>query len=91
MDIVSVFAVAAGVLMIPLVAMRFTNEVDWTLLDFSIMGTLIVTIGLLIVLALRKIKNTNYRIAVVVALLAIFFLIWAELAVGIFNTPFAGS
>ncbi len=77
--------------MVPLVAMQFTSEVDWKLGDFVIMGTLLLGFGSLMVLTLRKIKNIQYRIAVIVALLVVLFLIWAELAVGVFSTPFAGS
>ncbi len=90
-DIAGVFVVTAGILMIPLVAMQFTNEVDWDLTDFIVMGALLFFVGLLIALAGRKIKDVRYRIAVILVLLGIFFLTWAELAVGIFGTPFAGS
>lgn len=90
-DIASVFVVVAAILMIPLMGMQFTTEVRWDLSDFAIMGILMTGTGLLIVLAARKLRNANYRAAVIVALLAAFLLVWAELAVGIFGTPFAGS
>jgi len=78
-------------LFIPLIAMQFTNEVDWTLFDFVVAGILLFGIGLIFNLVVRKIKNIKYRIAICVALLIVLLLIWAELAVGIFNTPFSGS
>ena len=78
-------------LSIPLIAMQFTNEVDWKLPDFLIMGVLLLGTGLLCELVMRKVKKTAYRIAICGLLLLILFLIWAELAVGIFGTPFAGS
>ncbi len=90
-DIASVFVVTASILMVPLVAMQFTGEVKWNLSDFIIMGTLLVGTGLLLVLASRKIKNINHRVAAIVALLAALLLIWIELAVGIVGTPFSGS
>jgi hypothetical protein len=40
---------------------------------------------------LRKFKSTKQRIFIVGFVLLAFFLVWAELAVGIFGTPFAGS
>jgi len=55
------------------------------------MGTLLLTVALLIDFILRKINNTKSRIGVVAVVLVLFLLIWAELAVGIFNSPFAGS
>ena len=78
-------------LLIPLIAMQFTDEVKWGLADFIVMGVLLLGTGLLCELVLRKVKKTGHRIALCAGLLLAFFLIWAELAVGIFGTPFAGS
>jgi hypothetical protein len=71
-------------LLIPLIAMQFTDEVNWTLLDFVGAGALLLGTGLMCELAIRKIKKIKYRIAICAAILAVLFLIWAELAVGIF-------
>jgi hypothetical protein len=79
------------ILLIPFLAMRFTNEVDWKLLDFTIMGVLLLGTGLLCELVLRKVTSLGYRIAICGAILLALFLIWAELAVGLFGTRFAGS
>jgi len=46
--------------------------------------------GLSIEFILRKVKSGKQRIALVFALIIAFLLIWAELAVGIFNTPIGG-
>ena len=81
----------AFLLLIPLIAMQFTNEVDWKPRDFAIMGTLLLGTGLLCEFVLRKVKKIEYRLAICGAILLGFLLIWAELAVGIFGTPFAGS
>ena len=78
-------------LLIPLIAMQFTDEVKWTLLDFIVAGILLLSTGFIIDLAIKKVKNINYRIAITIALLILLLLIWAELAVGIFGTPFSGS
>lgn len=71
--------------------MQFTNEVNWTLLDFIIAGVLLIGTGLLLEIAIRKTKQTKYRVAIIVALLLLFLLIWAELAVGIFGTALKGQ
>lgn len=71
-------------LLIPLIAMQFTAEVNWTLSDFIIAGILMLGTGLLCELVLRKVNKTSLRIGICVAILAIFLMIWAELAVGIF-------
>lgn len=89
--LIAIVLTATFLLLIPFVAMQFTNEVDWSSFDFIIAGTLLIGTGLLCELALRKVKNTKHRIAIIAAILIALFLIWAELAVGIFGTPFAGS
>ncbi|MCO6493365.1 MAG: hypothetical protein J5I98_33400 [Phaeodactylibacter sp.] len=78
-------------LLIPLVAMQLTSQVNWSPFDFLVMGLLLLGTGLACELALRKVKKTGHRVILCAAVLAALFLIWAELAVGIFGTPFAGS
>ena len=78
-------------LLIPLIAMQFTDEVDWKLSDFIGMGVLLLGTGLLCELVLRKVKKVGHRIIICGVILVVLLLIWAELAVGIFGTPFAGS
>ncbi|MCJ8163796.1 hypothetical protein MKJ04_03015 [Pontibacter sp. E15-1] len=82
---------AALLLLIPLTAMQFTDEVTWTLSDFVVMGVLLLGTGLVCELVLRTVHNKDYRIGIIAVVLVALFLIWAELAVGIFGTPFAGS
>jgi hypothetical protein len=86
-----ILSAAALLLSLPLIAMIFTNEVDWKLPDFVIMGVLLFCTALGIELVLRKIKGTMQRILLCGIILLVLFLIWAELAVGVFGTPFAGS
>ena len=81
----------ALLLFIPFLAMQFTTEVKWSPFDFVVAGILLLGTGLLCELVLRKVHNSKYRVAIVLAILAALFLVWAELAVGIFGTPFAGS
>ena len=86
-----IFSIAAALLLMPLIAMQFTNEVDWTVFDFLVAGVLLFGTGLGIELALRKISNPKNRLIAVGAILLVLFLVWAELAVGIFGSPIAGS
>lgn len=79
------------VLLIPFIAMQFTSEVDWSARDFAVMGVLLFGTGLLCELVMRKVKSVRNRIIICAALVFAFLLIWAELAVGIFGSPFAGS
>jgi hypothetical protein len=78
-------------LLIPLIAMQFTDEVNWTLFDFIAAGVLLLGTGLLCELVIRKVTNLKYRIAICSVLMAVILFVWLELAVGIFGTPFAGQ
>ncbi|NJN42385.1 MAG: hypothetical protein HC811_09355 [Flammeovirgaceae bacterium] len=73
----------ACVLMIPFIAMQFSDEVKWSLTDFILMGTLIFSFGVVFELIGRKSKNTLYRIAFGLGLVGAFLLFWVNGAVGI--------
>jgi len=88
--IVIVITVAL-LLLIPLIAMQFTDEVNWTLFDFIVAGFLLLATGLMCELVIRKINKIEHRLVICLAIIAVLLLIWAELAVGIFGTPFAGT
>ncbi|MDH3744090.1 MAG: hypothetical protein OES47_03195 [Acidobacteriota bacterium] len=79
----AVWGIAALVLLLPLLAMQFTEEVAWNLADFFIFGAMLAGAGGSYELASRLTRNTAYRTAVGVALAAAFILIWMNLAVGI--------
>ena len=74
---------AAFILLLPLLAMQFTNDVVWSLSDFAVAGGLLVGAGLAYELAARNAGNTAQRAAVGVAVLAVLLLVWVSLAVGI--------
>lgn len=75
---------AAALLLLPLIAMQFTDEVNWSMNDFIVFGIMLVTAGGLIELAAKIIPNKAYRTAVGVAVIVAFILIWVDGAVGIF-------
>ena len=77
--------------MIPLLAMQFTEDVNWSIFDFVVMGFLLLFFSLGIDLTMKKVKNENVKILYIVLTILIFLLIWAELAVGIFGSQFAGD
>ena len=77
--------------MIPLLAMQFTEDVNWSIFDFVVMGFLLLFFSLGIDVTMKKVKNENIKILYVVLTILIFLLIWAELAVGIFGSQFAGD
>ncbi|MDX1626020.1 MAG: hypothetical protein R3323_05860 [Wenzhouxiangellaceae bacterium] len=70
-------------LLVPLVAMQFTDEVVWTASDFAIMGVLLVLVGFGFEGAARVSPEPLYRAAGGLAVLSTFLLIWVDLAVGV--------
>jgi hypothetical protein len=71
------------ILLLPLLAMQFTDEVVWNLTDFIVMGGLLFGTGLTYELISKQMGSTGYSVAVGVALLGMFLLVWVNLAVGI--------
>ncbi len=90
----NIFVIAAfislGILAIPFLAMRFTEEVNWSLFDFALGGSLIFITATVFQLTFKT-KIFKTRLILQLAILLVFFLIWIEIAVGIFGTPFSGS
>ena len=84
--LIGIMLAVAFLLLIPVIA-KFT----WSPIDFITAGILLFGTGLLCELVLRKVRKIEYRIAICGAILVALFLVWAELAVGLFGTPFAGS
>jgi hypothetical protein len=77
------WVVAATILLLPLVAMRVTDEVAWDGTDFAVAGAMLLGACGAHELAARRTGDVAYRAAVGVAVAAAFVLIWLNLAVGI--------
>ncbi|WP_394888859.1 hypothetical protein ACG873_27305 [Mesorhizobium sp. AaZ16] len=80
---IAAWAFAALILLLPLLAMQVTDQVDWDVADFAIFGAMLVGAGGAYELAARMTGNGAYRAAVGVAIAAAFILVWMNLAVGI--------
>ena len=76
------WSAAAGLIVLPLVAMQFTSEVNWTASDFIVAAVMFGSVGLGLELAVRK-GNRAYTIAAALALLVSFLAFWFTGAVGI--------
>lgn len=73
---------AASLLLVPLVAMQFTDEVAWTASDFLIAGLMLGSVGVAFELVVRASGDTMYRIGAALGLAAGFLLVWVNGAVG---------
>lgn len=74
---------AAALLLAPLVAMQFTDEVNWTLSDFLAFGLMLtVALGCLEIAA-RTTSDRRYQAGAALAVGAAFLLVWINGAVGL--------
>ena len=87
---VKIVLIALSLLFIPFVAMQFTDNVQWTYGDFIIMGCMLTVYMLTINFAPNSLYGVKKSLLILILGL-LFLLFWAELAVGIFSSPFAGS
>lgn len=80
---IAVWAAIALILLLPLLAMQFTDQVVWDVADFVFAGVLLFGVGLTYELVTRMTAHIAYRAAIGVALAAAFMLVWLSLGVGI--------
>jgi len=78
---------AVALLLLPLIAMQFTSEVDWGPVDFTIMGVMLGMVCLGFDLLARQSARLSYRLGAAAAVLGCFLLIWVNLAVGFVGDP----
>lgn len=77
------WSLAALILLLPLIARLFTDEVHWSPGDFLAAGLLLGGTGLLFELALRRSRDDAFRWGALVALATGLLLAWSNAAVGI--------
>lgn len=75
--------VPALLLLVPLVAMRFTAEVNWTGSDFVVAYVVLASAGLALRFLLRRRRDPVGRLAAAAAVGSTLFMVWVNLAVGL--------
>ena len=80
------WGIAAGLILLPLIAMQFTSEVNWTVGDFLFAILLIGSVGLAFELVVRASRNAAYRAGAAAALAASFLTVWVNGAVGMIGS-----
>ena len=77
------WSIPVALLLLPAVAMQFTDEVDWNAFDFIFATVMFGSVGLVVELTVRSSRSIAFRAAVALALAAAFLIIWINGAVGI--------
>lgn len=81
--LIIVALVTGIILLVPLIAMQYTREVNWGVGDFIIMGVLLFSTGAALVILTAYSNNVIHKVAMVFAIGATFLMIWSNLAVGL--------
>lgn len=79
-----------ALLSVPLIGTRISDEVHWTGFDFVVVGILLFAINTSALLLWRRLPQSK-SIPWIIALVLLFLILWAEVAVGVFGSPIAGS
>ncbi|WP_369797872.1 hypothetical protein, partial [Caulobacter sp. CCH5-E12] len=70
------WTVVGGLLIAPAIAMRFTDQVQWTISDFVFAGIVLIGAGGIAELAVRASGAWSYRFGAGLAVLASALLLW---------------
>jgi hypothetical protein len=79
-----------ALLSVPLIGSIVSSEVNWSPSDYLIGGVLIFVVSAVELMLWRSMPK-KIRWPVMGLLFLMFLLLWAEMAVGIFGSPLAGS
>lgn len=85
-DIIIVGLIAASVLLIPLVIMLFSTEMNWSVMDYIIVWLLLFSSGLTYRLVTRKKRTVAFKAAIALAVITGLLMMWVNLGVGIFGS-----
>ncbi|GEN75196.1 hypothetical protein [Chryseobacterium hagamense] len=86
-----IFAVPALLLLTAFFGNLFAEGWNWSPLDFLVAAVLLFVMAFLVNLVIRSGKTNASKFIICFAILLVLALVWIELAVGIFGSPFAGS
>lgn len=84
-QVLVVFSVTAMLLMVPLLGMLLTDEMNWGPGDFVFAAVLLAGTGLAFVFGSRLVRTARQRMVLGALLAFVMLTIWAEAAVGIFH------
>lgn len=79
------------ILLVPFLGNLFSEEVNWSGFDYLIAAILLGSASFVLEFVLTKAKNKQSRWAWGIVVVLALALVWAEVAVGVFGSPIAGS
>lgn len=86
-----IFAVPALLILTAFFGNLFVEGWNWSPSDFLIAGVLLFGTAFFVNLVIRSEKTRVSKLLICFAILLVLALVWIELAVGIFGSPFSGS
>lgn len=85
-NILRIVLLTALFLLVPLIAMQFTSEVNWTLFDFVFAAVMFLSAGLAYEFLATRQGTIAYKAGAALAIVGAFLLIWITGAVGIIGS-----
>ena len=82
---------SGALLLVPFIGSQFSQEVNWSGFDYIVAAILLGGTSFVLDFVLTKAKNKQSRWAWGIVVVLALALVWAELAVGVFGSPLAGS
>lgn len=81
--IIHILIGVAVILLVPAIALQFTDEVRWAPFDFLAATALLISSGLAFVYLSSRTNDIRHKAAIGVAVATVLFVIWLQLAAGI--------
>ena len=87
-----IYLIIFGFLLSIILLLNFiSDEFDWNIFDFIVLIIIMIFTTTLFEITTRTAKTKKNQKILFILITIIFLLIWAELGVGIFDSPFAGD
>ncbi len=83
--------ICISLLVFPLFFKIILDDFNWSVFDFAVMGLMLIFVGIALELVSTLIKGVRKKEILYGLIILLFLLLWAELGVGIFNSPIAGD
>ena len=83
--------ICISLLVFPLFFNIILDDFNWSIFDFAVMGFMLFFVGIALELVSGLVKGGKKKEILYGLIILLFLLLWAELGVGIFNSPISGD